>query len=228
MIRQITRQPIFDTYETITSTIVRIQKDMFDTEPLFEDGDDGEWYFKMYDAIDIPNREIKRHSSVLSFHHSDISTFTTVLAEKLTKLLTQLNISDLIVIAHLKLSLVGNSDNMYLPFQKAIKRLKDITNDLKYDEVLKISLTDLPILIEIIFWITRCDAGSPQYIYFFDVKESIAFNICKSGGIHIIEYDQEIIFDELIESLDMYFVNGHCDEKFSAGSKIEGRQSSKN
>ena len=228
MIRQITRQSVFDNYKTITSEIVHIQKAMFDADPLFEDGDDGEWYSKMYDAIAIPDYEIKRYFSVLSFDHSDINTFTTALTEKLTKLLTTLNISELIIITHLKLSFVGNPDNAYPPFQKAIGKFKDITNDLKYDEVFKISLTDLPSFIQIMFWIVRCDAGSPEYIYFFDTNERLGFNLCKSGGIHIIEYGKEFVFDELMESLDMYFVNGGCEEKFSAGSKIEGRKSNRN
>lgn len=228
MIRQITRQSIFDNYKTITSEIVHLQKGMFDAAPPFEDGDDGKWYFKMYDAIAIANHEIKRHFSVLSFDHSDISTFATAAAEKLIKLLTKLNISELIIIAHLKLSFVGNPDNAYPPFQKAIGRFQDITTDLKYDEAFKISLTELTSFIQTMFWITRCDAGSPEYIYFFDANERLAFNLCKSGGIHIIEYSKEIVFDDLIESLDMYFVNGGCEEKFSDGSKIEGRKLNRN
>lgn len=228
MIREITRQSVIDNYKIISSQIVHIQKGMFDADPLFEEDDDGKWYFEMYDAIAIPNHKIKRYFNVLSFDHRDINTFATALTEKLTKLLTELNIGELIVIADLKLSFVGNPDNMYAPFQKSIGKLKDITKDLKYEEAFNISLADLPNLIEIMFWITRCDAGSPPFIYFFDAKERIAFNLCKSGGIHIIEFGKKIVFNKLIEGLDMYFVNGHCEEKFSNGSKIEGRKSNRN
>lgn len=228
MIEHITRQFVFDNYKAITSVIVDIQKAMFDSDPLFENGDDGKWYTEMNDAIDIPVNDIKKHYSVISFDHSDIDTFTIALSEKLTKLLTKLNVSELIIIADMKLNFIGNPSNRYQPFQKAIKKFKDITNDLEYEEAFKISLTDLPSLIEIIFWIERCDARAPEFIYFSDANETIAFYLCKSGGIHIIEYGKEIVFGELIESLDMHFVNGHCEEKFSEGSKIEGRQSSRN
>jgi hypothetical protein len=228
MIDHITRQFVFDNYKVITSEIIDIQKAMFDSDPLFEDGDDGKWYTEMHDALNIPVNDIKKYYSVVSFDHSDISTFTIALSEKLTKLLTKLNVSDLIVIAHMKLNFIGNPSNRYQPFQKAVKKFKDITKDLKYEEAFKISLTDLPSLIEIAFWIERCDARGPEYIYFSDANETIAFYLCKSGGIHIIEYGKEIVFDELIENLDMHFVNGHCEEKFSDGSKIEGRQSSRN
>lgn len=228
MIEHITRKFVFDNYKAITSVIVDIQKSMFDSDPLFEDGDDGKWYTEMNDAIHIPVNDIKKHYSVVSFDHSDIDTFTIALSEKLTKLLTKLNVSELIIIADLKLNFIGNPSNRYQPFQKAIKKFKNITKNLEYEEAFKISLTDLPSLIEIVFWIERCDARAPEYIYFSDANETIAFSLCKSGGIHIIEYGKEIVFDEVIESLDMYFVNGRCEEKFSSGSKIEGRRSSRN
>lgn len=228
MIEHITRQFVFDNYKAITSVIVDIQKAMFDSDPLFEAGDDGKWYTEMHDAINIPVNDINKYYSVVSFDHSDIDTFTIALSEKLYKLLTKLNVSELIIIAHMKQSFIGNPSNKYLPFQKAIKKFKDITKDLEYEEAFKINLIDLPILIEIAFWIERCDARGPEFIYFSDANETIAFYLCKSGGIHIIEYGKEIVFGELIESLDMQFVNGHCEEKFSEGSKIEGRQSSRN
>lgn len=123
----------------------------------------------------------------------------------------------------LRLSFIGNPDNKYPPFQKVMRKFEEMTKDLKYEEAFKIDLNDLQVLIEIAFWIVRCDASAPAYIYFSDVKERIAFNICKSGGIHLIEYDKEIVFDEQIN--DMYFVNGSCEEQFSASSKIEGRMS---
>jgi hypothetical protein len=228
MIEHITRQFVFDNYNAITSLIVDIQKGMFDFDPLFEDGDDGKWTTEMHDAINIPVKDIKRYYSVASFDHSDISTFTIALSKKLTKLLTKLNVSDLIVIAHMKLNFIGNPSNKHQPFQKEIKKFKDITPDLEYEEAFKISLTNLPTLVEIAFWMERCDARGPEHIYISDVNETIAFYLCKSGGIHIIEYGKEIVFNELIGNLDMHFVNGHCEEKFSDRSKIEGRQSSRN
>jgi len=96
---------------------------------------------------------------------------------------------------------------------------------LKYEQAFKINLIDLPTLIEIVFWIERCDARAPEFIYFSDVNERIAFYLCKYGGIHVIQYGERIVSDELIESLDMYFINDHCEEKFSSSSKIEGRRS---
>lgn len=225
MIEYITRQFIFDNYKVITSEIVKIQKAMFDDDPLFEDGDDGKWYAEMHDAINIPPHDIKRHYSIISFDHSDINTFTAELSAKLTKLLIKLNVNELIVIACTKLNFVGNPNNKYPPFRKAITKFKEITKDLEYAEAFKISLIDLPTLIDIMFWLERCDARAPEFIYFADAKEKIAFYLCKHGGVHAIQYGKKIVSDELIESLDMHFVNDYCEEKFSSSSKIDGRMS---
>jgi hypothetical protein len=227
MIELITRKFVFDTYKIITSEIVEFQKSMLDDDPLFEDGDDGKWYMEMHDAINIPPHDIRSYYSIISFDHTDITTFTTVLSEKLTSLLIKLNVSDLIVIAGMKLGFVGNPDSKYPPFQKAIQKFNEITKDLEYDEAFKINLIDLPTFIEIIFWIERCDARAPEFIYISDASEQIAFYLCKSGGIHIIEYANKILSDDLIKSLEMYHVNGYCEEKFSSSSKIEGRISSR-
>lgn len=129
------------------------------------------------------------------------------------------------MIGDVKLEFVGNPDNRYKPFQKAIKSFAELTGDIKYDEALIVDIKSLPKLIEIAFWMQRCDSSCPEFIYFADAKERLAFNICKSGSIHIIEFDCDIITNEIIEGLGMYFVKGHCEEKFSASSKIEGRMS---
>ena len=224
MVEHITRQFVFDNYQAITSVIIDIQKAMFESDALFEDGDDGKWYNEMHDAINISFKDVKKYYNTISFDHSDINTFTNVLSDKLIKLLTKLDVSDLIIISHKKLNFIGNPNNKYNPFQKAIKKFKDVTQNLQYDEAFRVNLVDLPTLIEIAFWIERCDAGAPEYIYFSDVNEKLAFYICKLGGIHLIQYNQEIVFDELVESLGMHFVNQNCEEKFSADSKIEGRR----
>jgi len=226
MIEYITRQFVFNNYKVITSEIANVQKAMFDDDPLFEDQDDGKWYAEMHDAINIPPYDIKKYYGTISFDHSDIYTFTAALSAKLTKLLIKLNVNTLIVIACTKLNFVGNPDNKYPPLRKAITKFKEITRDLKYEEAFKISLIDLPTLIDIMFWLERCDARAPEFIYFADANEKIAFYLCKRGGVHAIQYGKKIISDELIESLDMYFVNDYCEEKFSTSSKIDGRMSS--
>jgi len=226
MIRPVTRDFVFKNFDSITSEIIEIQTAMFDDDPAhFSKDDDRQWYYDMHDAIALEAKKIKKYYSVVSFNHTEITTFTDELSRKMVDLLNQLNVEEVIMIGDVKLEFVGNPDNKYKPFQKAIKSFAELTGDIKYDEALIVDIKSLPKLIEIAFWMERCDSSCPEFIYFADVKERLAFNICKSGGIHIIEFDCDIITNEIIEGLGMYFVKGHCEEKFSASSKIEGRMS---
>ncbi len=67
---------------------------------------------------------MKKYYSVVSFDHSEIATFTAELSEKMVSMLNRLNIEEVIMIGHVKLEFVGNPDNKYRPFQRAIKVLQ--------------------------------------------------------------------------------------------------------
>ena len=226
MIKPVTRDFVFKNFAAITSEIAEIQTAMFDDDPdYFLKDDDRQWYYDTHDAIALEAKKIKKYYSVISFDHTQITTFTDELSKKMVYLLNQLNIEEVVMIGHVKLEFVGNPDNKYKPFQKAIKSFAELTGEIKYDEALIVDMKSLPKLIEIAFWMERCDSSCPEFIYFSDVKERLAFYICKSGGVHIIEFDCDIVTDEVIEGLGMYFVKGRCEEKFSDSSKIEGRMS---
>jgi hypothetical protein len=226
MLKPVTRDFIFENFNAITSEIIEIQTSMFDDDPAyFLKDDDRQWYYDMHDAVSLEVKKIKKYYSVVSFDHSEIATFTAELSKKMVYLLNQLNVEEVIMIGDVKLEFVGNPDNKYMPFQKAIKSFAELTGDIKYDQALIVDMKSLPKLIDIAFWMERCDSSCPEFIYFADVKEQLAFYLCKSGGIHIIEFDCDIVTDEIIEGLGMYFVNGRCEEKFSESSKIDGRMS---
>ncbi|MES2454916.1 MAG: hypothetical protein V4594_05235 [Bacteroidota bacterium] len=228
MIRLVTRNFIFKNFTAITSEINEIQTSMFDDDPeYFLEDDDRQWYYDMYDAVDVKPEKIKKYYDVVSFDHPEIATFTPELGNKVINLLIQLGIEEVIMIGHIKLDFIGSPENKYKPLQKAIKSFVRLTGDIKYNEALIANMSSLPALIDIAFWLGRCDCSCPEYIYFADVKDRIAFYLCKSGGMHIIQFDCDIVSDEIIEGLDMYFVKGGCEERFSGSSKIEGRMSKK-
>ncbi|NIG54679.1 hypothetical protein [Chitinophaga sp. Cy-1792] len=223
MIELITRQYVFDNYRKLTAQIINMQQSMFDADDLFETADDKQRYIEMHDAIDLVPADIIKHNSVITFDHDNINTFTAAIAEKLTKICTRLQISDLIVMAEVKQRFVGNPGNKFEPFQQAVSKFHHITRDLAYKEAFRLSLTDMPALIDIMFWIGRCDAGAPAFIFFCDTNEKMAFTLCQYGGIHVTAYEPDMITHDLLESTGMYFVEGRCEEEFSDSSKITGR-----
>ena len=169
---------------------------------------------KMYDALRLEIKPVEQFYTLISFDYTDIKTFTNVLTERLSSLLLSLKATDLYIISHLKFDIFGTLNNNYPPLKKALLKTAALLPNLKYNEALRVDLQDLPLFIETFFWIGRCDATAPEYIYFADVKDRFAFSICKYGYIHFIEFEKEILDDEILTQLNLFFVD-NCQEKFS-------------
>jgi hypothetical protein len=85
-------------------------------------------------------------------------------------------------------------------------------------------MSSLPEFIEIMFWITRCNAGAPEYIFLFDEKEQIQINICKYGNVHLTEYNKEQITESKLKTLGWTIIEGREFDNFSDDEKITGRE----
>ncbi|HEY0055768.1 MAG TPA: hypothetical protein VGB63_10460 [Pedobacter sp.] len=225
MISLITRQSVFETYKNITSEITEMQKAFFDDDDdYFESQEDKVEYIKLFDAKDIPAKKVKKTYSVISIDHSDINTFTRILSDKLTKLLTKIGISKMIVIAHYNQQFVADLDNKYPPLQKAFKKFEKITGDITYKEAFEITISDLSELIDIAFWIERCHPAGPEFVFFHDIEEKVAFYLCKDGNIHTIQFGGEVLTRDLFDLHGATVVEGKCYDNFSDTGKIEGRK----
>lgn len=226
MITLIDRQTVFGKYKYIAEEIAGMQSLFFDDDlEYFENEQDRVEYLKLFDAKDLFIKKPQKFYSVISFDHSKIATFSNVLSQKLLALLSDLRVNSLVMIAHYKMNFVGNIENTYRPLQAAFKKFEEITKNINYSEVFEFGIEDLPKLLEIVFWIERCDASGPEYIFFHDQDEKIAFYLCKDGNVHIIEFNIEILSDSMLSKNGWEFVQGQCYNKFSATSKIEGRKS---
>ncbi|WP_316787720.1 hypothetical protein [Pedobacter frigoris] len=215
MITLIKRKDILEQYKIATSLLVSFQKDTFDDNPeYFEENDDRNWYYETNDAVHIDFPKPKMLHSVIAFNHSDLSTYTKALSEKLNLLLTRLHIENVVMIGSHKQSLCGVPDHTYKPYRNAISSFLVITNDIQYEEAIVLELADLPKLLDIAFWFNRCGGKTPEYIYFCDTNEKLCFSICRYGNIHICEYHNEVVTDELLEGLDMHFDDGRCQDQF--------------
>lgn len=216
MITLIKRKDILEQYKIATSLLVSFQKDTFDDNPeYFEENDDREWYYETYDAVYIDFPKTKVFHSVITFDHDGSSTYTKALSEKLNLLLSQLHVESLVMIGSLKQNFCGVPDHPDEVYQNAISNFLVITNDLQYEEAIMLTLADLPKLIDIAFWFNRCGGQTPEYIYFCDTDEKLCFSICQYGNIHICEYQNTVVTDELLKGLGMYFEDGRCEDQLS-------------
>ena len=224
MIELIDRKKIFESAQNLTFEIAHIQNDMFEDDPdLFESEQDRIEYGEMFDLKDLKPKKVNKFYKVISFDHSELQTYTPRLTNILLEFLKELQVDKLFVISHLKLNFFGaNLKHSYTPIKKAYKKLENIVKSRNYDEAFAIDREDLTEFIEIAFWIERCDASAPEFIFFHDVKDRFSFYLCKEGNIHIIEYNKEIITPTILQNNKLYQVEERCLDKFGNG-KIEGR-----
>jgi hypothetical protein len=227
MIQRINRETIFKNNSSIASELYEFQKAFFNLEKVDYREAIDETCVEYLEHLDLKNYQtqlLKKYYKIISFEHSDLKTFTKVLGEKLALLLYSHEINNIFVYAHLKMNFFGNLKNDYKPLKEAYKALNDITGNLDYNEGFETNLDDLPSLIDIAFWIERCDPSGPEYIFFNDIENRLSFFLCKDGNVHIIEYGKEIFNSETLAEQNWFNITGRCNDKFTEDGAIEGRK----
>lgn len=212
----IDRNQIFRKQKNIPSLIKEIQQSFLDEE--FENIDD-----EMFDAISLENEKVKYSSFSIMLNHSDINSYAKELAVKLIDLLKFLKTEKLILISHLKLDFFGNLEHDYLKVINAYSELSKITNSKTYKEAIETKILEIESLVEIFFWLERCDASIPEYVFWADSNERFCFYFCKYGNIHFVDFTNGILISEKdLEKLN-FIVNQDYDQ-FSDNGIIENRK----
>lgn len=153
-----------------------------------------------YDFLDINCNNYKEQyvsSKILHLNINDISCYTDILGEKLISLLKSINAESVAIILNTKCDWFIQKNN-YKPVRKALKELREIVGKKNYYGAFDVDLKYLKQMIEILFWLVRCNASLP-YIHLICEKQKVSFMICKYGNLHIGIYSKEI--DENIEEL---------------------------
>lgn len=212
----IDRNQIFRKLKNIPSLIKEIQQSFLDEE--FENIDD-----EMFDAISLENEKVKYSSFSIMLNHSDINSYAKELAVKLIDLLKFLKTEKLILISHLKLDFFGNLEHDYLKVINAYSELLKITNSKTYKEAIETIILEIESLVEIFFWLERCDANIPEYVFWADSNERFCFYFCKYGNIHFVDFTNgNLISEKDLEKLN-FIVNQDYDQ-FSDNGIIENRK----
>ncbi|OFY48757.1 MAG: hypothetical protein A2W85_12275 [Bacteroidetes bacterium GWF2_41_31] len=224
MIQLIDRQEIFSKLSNISYEIVDLQNAFYDNSMEFDSQTEQQEYLDSFDALNVKFNKPATKSKLISFEHENLSTFPKVLGDKIWDLFHSIGQTDFYLISHLKLDLFGNLNNKYKPLVQSYNKLEKIVGAKTYYEALKIGIDDLKELSTIIFWITRCDMSSPEYIFFATADNRLSFNICKYGNIHLTEYGNiEIVNDKLMKRFGLYEITDEF-ERFSESGIIDGRR----
>lgn len=225
MITLSTRKEIVKSKKFISSELTKLQKAIYDDEIFEDDKEDNEEhiYLEMYDVMHDEVLKYRTYNTIIGLNHSNINTFTTTLSIKLTELFNAINASEFILISHLKMDFFGNRKNKFKPLMNAYQALEKITGQKTYEETFIFDLESMPNIIQIIFWITRCDASVPEYIFMFDQDEKIQISLCKYGNIHLTQFDTEVLTTKKLTDLGWTIIEDELDN-FSQAGAIEGRQ----
>ena len=173
----------------------------------------------------LSQKKTSNSSFNLGINHSVLETFPKKLSERINSLFDFLNVEQFIIISHLKLDLFGNTEHDYDKVKNAYEQLKKMIVSESYKEAILADRKDLPKLIDILFWLERCDGSIPEYIFWFDTNERFCFHLCKYGKIHFIDFTNgDLISKEKLAELEFEILEGSCSEQFTEENKIENRK----
>lgn len=227
MIRLTSRRTVLQQNKHLLSTIYEIQKAMYDYK-FSDDTDDIERRdeavaLQYFDALGMNAVPVAGYYKTISINHNDLNSYANALSEKLTYLLLSLNIRHLVVLGHQKHNYFFNRTNNYFPLKQAREQFVSLTGNPDYMEAFEFDIADLPQMVNMMFWTERCDPQCCEYIYFADAAGKLAFFLCKDGNVHTVEYEKEILTEEILSGNDWHLFNGTCQDKFTDDGAIEGR-----
>ena len=220
------REEIVKTKKIIGSELTKMQKAFYDEEALqyYREDNEEHLYWAQFDFFDREVVEYKTYSKVIGLNHSDINSFTTELTRKMAELFQKIGTTEFYIISHLKMDFFGNRDNKFKPLVRSYKKLEAIVGQSTYKEAFEFDIDSLSDFIEILFWTTRCDPCVAEYIFLFDKNEEIQICLCKYGNVHLTEFGNEVLTEEILTSLGWTIIEGQEFDNFTEGGKIEGRK----
>jgi hypothetical protein len=149
-----------------------------------------------------------------------------LLASELTSLISSLGYDYLIFQGDEKTPWLYQK-NDYKPVKEALNYLSKNKIGETFNGAFKVNLTELPIFIKHLTWLTRCNAALPDF-YFMDKGQNIVGNICKYANVHLFTVNEKTnkLFSKIIKNSKLENTTAdNCYNKYSKSSAISGRMS---
>jgi len=222
----ITRKEITKNKRIISSELSKMQKVFYDEDILeiYKEDNEEQIYQEKFDFMQAEIIEYKTFSKIIGLNYSDINIFTAKLSTKLEELFQTIGGDNFFIISHLKVDFFGNRENDFEPLVQSYKKLEKLIGDTTYKEAFIFNQKNFNEYIDILFWTTRCDMSTAEYIFIFDEDEKIQINLCKYGNIHLTEFNKERLTNDLLETMGWTIIEGQEYDNFSSDGKIEGRK----
>jgi len=163
---------------------------------------------------------------ILALHSKSIKGHAKQLGIEVSMLATALPDVDKLFFLGNTATTWRNQDNDYKPVKEALQYLEDQNIEKTFDGAIMVTLTELPLFIKHLFWLTRCNASLPDF-HFMDTAQNYLGNICKYGNLHISAMSN-VAGKHLIEAIgNSKFVDvtdEKCYNRFGKTSIIAHRQ----
>jgi hypothetical protein len=182
----------------------------YDEEILqaFEKDNEGHLYRDQFDFLDYAVAEHATQEKIIGFDHSNLNTFTIALSSRLTELFRKAGVSEFYIVSYFKVDLFGERKNKAAPLAHAHAILEKMVEAITYDEALKADMSSLPMFVDILFWMSRCDPSVGEFISLFDGNEKFHLNICKYGNIHLTQMGNEHFTDQELTDCGWTIIDG--------------------
>jgi len=216
-----TRNEIVETNKIIASELAKMQKACYDevTLKFYREDSEEQVYLEQFDCIQYEELQYETHNKVIGLNHPDLDTFIPVLTDKLTALFQTIHARRFYILSHLKMDFFGNRGNTFKPLVNAYGKLEKMTGKSSYKEAFRIDISELSDFLEIVFWLTRCDPGVPEFIFLFDEDEKIQINLCQYGNIHLTEFENEQLTKEIVSSLGWTIIEEQESDSFTTSEQ---------
>jgi hypothetical protein len=162
---------------------------------------------------------------VLTLESKSFKGHSKLLGIELTKLINLIGYNNLIFLGDANTAWLYQ-DSDYKPVKEALQFLTDNRIGKKFNGAIQIDITTLPIFIQHLSWLSRCNAALPSF-YFSDAAQNIIGTICQYGNLHITTINKKtntILKDLIAKTKFNYLTDSVCYNQFSKSSKIKGRQ----
>ena len=202
MASPISRSDVFKNYPNLASEIARIQKESYDPDELefFEKEAEKRDYKTAFDALLLPQRIGNCFYKVVCPHYSDAKTYDGEFPSRLLSLLDIAGIKPSILTADHKMnieSIIGEVD-------------KNSMSDLPDREAMRISdRSEFENAARLVFHFVKHNS-SPEYLFFADSRDRIAFFICRYGNLHTVEFGKELLTPECLSNAGWFEVTTRC------------------
>ncbi|WKN42347.1 hypothetical protein [Tunicatimonas pelagia] len=221
------RRFVLQQHMPLASYVAMLQGYMIEDELEFAESEaEKREIMNIYDAISYREKEVVDKITEKIFYHleDNILLYPLLISSCLHNFFVYQGFTSFYAVAHVRKTIIGTTKTDYAPVQATRQALLDVTASNNYDEAYVLDTMSVKDMVQHLFWIARCDASAPEYIFLYPKDAYYFISICKYGNIHFyISGGNKSVLSSELKSFGLQEWQGREYERFSNSGGIEGR-----